>query len=86
MRTLRKISQRSVVAVLLALAAFSFSFVVGCASTQPHMQSALDHLNAARIELEAAISTKGGHRERAIELVDQAIHEVEMGMESTRYR
>jgi outer membrane murein-binding lipoprotein Lpp len=70
----------------LAAAAFAFAFVAGCASTQPHMQSALDHLNAARGELEQAASNKGGHRERAIEFVNQAIAQVEEGMSFARRR
>jgi len=45
------------------------------------MQSALDHLSAARQELRAANSDKGGHRGRAIELIDEAIAEVERGIE-----
>ncbi len=58
-------------------------FVVGCVTgrAQPHMESALDHLQAARSELQAASANKGGHRVRAIDLVDQAIGEVEAGME-----
>lgn len=36
------------------------------APDQPHMQSALDHLNQAKSNLEAATSNKGGHRVKAI--------------------
>jgi hypothetical protein len=70
---------------LLLLGAFVISFVVGCASGQPHMQSALDHLLAAKQELRAATTDKGGHRVRAIELVDEAITQVERGIEFARH-
>jgi len=47
---------------------------------QPHMRAALDHLRAARGSLERADTDKGGHRVKAIELVDRAIGEVEAGI------
>lgn len=85
MKRIRTIGKPAAV-LLLLLSVFAVAFVVGCVSAQPHMQSALDHLGAARSELMAAATGKGGHRERAIELVDEAIREVEMGMDSARYR
>ena len=42
---------------------------------QPHMQNALDALTRAKTELITAIPDKGGHRLRAINLVNQAIME-----------
>jgi hypothetical protein len=47
---------------------------------QPHMDNALNHLQAARVELERATPNKGGHRERAIRLIDQAINQVRAGI------
>jgi hypothetical protein len=47
---------------------------------QPHMQSALDHLNQARNALQQAKQNKGGHRENAIDLVNRAIEQVQKGM------
>jgi hypothetical protein len=85
MLTLRKISKHPRILAFSAVgAAFWIALAAGCASAQPHMQSALDHLTAARSELEAATPNKGGHREQAIELVDQAIRQVEMGMNYAR--
>jgi len=57
-------------------------FVIGCVTGrgQPHMQAALDHLQSAKAELQSAVSDKGGHRVRAIELVDRAIEQVNDGM------
>jgi len=46
---------------------------------EPHMSAAYGHLEQARAELEKANSHKGGHRERAMQLVDQAMQEVRQG-------
>jgi hypothetical protein len=45
------------------------------------MNAALAELRAARSELDAAAEGKGGHRSRAIALVDEAIAEVQAGIE-----
>jgi hypothetical protein len=47
---------------------------------QPHMSAALDHLKDARNNLARANADKGGHRAKAISLVDQAINEVTLGI------
>ena len=47
---------------------------------QPHMQNALGDLRAARSELNAAASDKGGHRAAALGLVNQAIDQVHQGI------
>ncbi len=62
------------------------AFVAGCASGpppsyQPHMQNALALLQSAHSELEQAEPNKGGHRERALELVARAISDVQQGMQ-----
>lgn len=51
---------------------------------QPHMQAALDHLRDARAQLEQASADKGGHRVKAIELINQAIDEVQAGIRYDR--
>lgn len=48
---------------------------------QPHMQNAIDHLKAARHALNHAEANKGGHREKAIQFIDQAIQEVNLGIQ-----
>ncbi|HEY8077153.1 MAG TPA: hypothetical protein VIF62_23665 [Labilithrix sp.] len=48
---------------------------------QPHMVAARDHLREARASLDRAEANKGGHREKAIELVDGAIRQVDDGIE-----
>ncbi len=71
---------------LCVAAAFAVAFAIGCASApgQPHMAAALDELRAARGELDAAVADKGGHRVRALGLVDEAIEQVRRGMEYAR--
>lgn len=49
-------------------------------ANQPHMVSALRALEGARAELIQAVPNKGGHRERAIQLVDQAIVQTREGI------
>jgi len=51
---------------------------------QPHMRRALEHLRAARAELQAAEHNKGGWRARAITNVNQAIADTEKGMAFAR--
>lgn len=51
------------------------------AEKQPHMQHALHALENAKAQLEKAEHDKGGHRVKAIELINQAIGEVQAGIE-----
>jgi hypothetical protein len=51
---------------------------------QPYMQGALRALQNARGSLETAATDKGGHRARAIQLVDEAIRQVKVGMAAAR--
>ena len=59
--------------------------MTGCAGPQidhqPRMDAALGDLKAARQELERAVPNKGGHREKALELIDRAIEQVKEGIE-----
>jgi hypothetical protein len=48
---------------------------------QPKMRAAWQALSNAKSELEAASSNKGGHRENAIGLIQQAIDTVNLGMQ-----
>jgi len=47
---------------------------------QPNMEQALGSLHEARINLEVSSPDKGGHRVRALELVNQAITQVRLGI------
>ena len=64
------------VIALMAISAFNPT----ARADQPHMRRALEHLRAARAELENAEHNKGGWRIRAIENTNRAIAETERGM------
>ncbi|MCV7225340.1 hypothetical protein H7J73_04730 [Mycolicibacterium komossense] len=49
---------------------------------QPHMQNALNDLDAAQNRLQIALPDKGGHRDAAINLVQQAISETNLGIQA----
>lgn len=53
-------------------------------ASQPRMDAALDHLNAAERELMAADNDKGGHRQRALEFTRRAQEQVRKGMRYDR--
>jgi hypothetical protein len=66
---------------LLLGAAIAGSVGIGYAiGAQPHMSETITILQSARAELAKATPNKGGHRERALGLIDQAIGEVRAGM------
>jgi hypothetical protein len=58
-------------------ASMGIGYAIGA---QPHMAETVGLLQSARAELAAATPNKGGHRERALGLIDQAIAEVRAGM------
>lgn len=60
------------IAILLALPVSAFD--------QPYMTAARNDLNQALNALKRATADKGGHRERAISLVNQAIAKVNAGI------
>ncbi len=51
---------------------------------QPNMQAALVSLQQARDSLQNATADKGGHRVRALKTINQAIAEVQAGIEFDR--
>lgn len=62
-------------------AAIAGSMGIGYAiGAQPHMSESISLLQSARAELAQATPNKGGHRERALGLIDQAISEVRAGI------
>ncbi len=67
---------------LLSLVAVTTVFCtpVAKAEPQPRMEHALGDLQAARAKLERAPHDKGGHREKAIELIDAAIAQIKEGV------
>jgi len=70
--------------IFVVLAGLGFYSLVHAQDAQmarhePHMSAALGHLEQAKAELEKAAPNKGGHRERAMQLVDQAMQQVRDG-------
>jgi hypothetical protein len=59
-------------------------FVGQAMADQPHMQNAINALQNARSELVAANPDKGGHRAKAMALVDEAIAQTRAGMQAAR--
>jgi len=73
--------RRSIIRGLFLVLILAVGFIAGqLSAAQPHMQAALNHLRQARTSLNRATADKGGHRERALSLVNQAIDEGERGV------
>jgi hypothetical protein len=76
--------RRTVTSVLVAASLFTAGLLAGGAlrasADQPHMEAALASLRSALDQLKEASHDKGGHRVRAMDLVKQAIDEVESGI------
>lgn len=65
---------------IAAALAFGGGLASPALADQPYMHDALAQLQAARATLVAGAPDKGGHRVRAIALVDRAIAEVHAGI------
>jgi hypothetical protein len=73
----------------LATAALSVALTLGSVTgyraladaPQLHMHTALHHLEEAKKELDLASHEKGGHRGRALDLTQNAIEEVQAGIQ-----
>ena len=74
------INRKLAAAALLGAAAATLAVSVASASKQPHMDDALTALRSAKAALAEAKANKGGHRVKAIQLVNDAIVEVEKGI------
>jgi hypothetical protein len=70
--------------LLAAIAATAGGFGGYAIASQPHMESALAHLDSAESELQQATADKGGHRQRALDLVHRAQKEVREGIRFDR--
>jgi hypothetical protein len=72
---------RSSLIILMVISALGLN---SARADQPYMENALRHLREARGALQRAMPNKGGHRERALDLVDRAIAQVEDGIRFAR--
>ncbi|MDT4968005.1 MAG: hypothetical protein QOJ64_2742 [Acidobacteriota bacterium] len=78
-----KISKLATV-LLAAIITVSLTALSVSALDQPNMTAARNDLNKAENSLRKATTDKGGHRKRAIELISQAIAEINRGIEFDR--
>jgi hypothetical protein len=78
--TKRRLAQMAGVATI-GLVSFAGGCVVA-APPQPHMYNALSALQNARSELQTAEHDKGGHRATALRLINEAIGEVQAGIQA----
>ena len=83
MSNVMKVSLSFIVGVLFAailLGSFNMFRSANAQGYQPNMERALGSLHEARESLEVSSPDKGGHRVRALELVNQAIVQVRLGI------
>jgi hypothetical protein len=71
---------RLAVAGVITATSFTLAGAGVAYAFQPHMINARDHLNQSLVELQTAEPDKGGHRDQAINLVHQAIDQVNQGI------
>jgi len=64
--------------------AVAFEQVFAVAGDQPHMTAALTAIESAKNNLQRATADKGGHRGRAIDIINDAISEVKKGIDAAR--
>jgi hypothetical protein len=75
-------------AILAAVLALIMGVIIGgtaVAATQVHMHNARTELQSAWNELNVATPDKNGHRVQAMNLVHQAINQVNLGIEAGAY-
>lgn len=81
---MKVLSRRLVLSGILPAGIVGISMVGRAKADQPHMEAALGALRNAKHELDQAIADKGGHRAKALTLVNDAIAEVEKGIKFAR--
>lgn len=80
----RKLGTGAIIAAFVA-GSLAGGVLTGIAlADQPHMQSAIKHLEGAKEELQKAEADKGWHRERAIDSIQKAIDETKSGIDYAR--
>lgn len=77
---MEKLKQRTWAIAVAAALVTGFAAGSLTAENQPHMRAALQTLKTAKNQLQQAQADKGGHRAKAIDLVNSAISEVEKGI------
>lgn len=77
----RTVLRLSTAAALTAMFATVGAVQTASAANQPNMQEALRLLNQAEAKLRAASHNKGGHRAKALKLIEEAKREVHLGIQ-----
>ena len=77
-----RLSRRDLVAAAAALPLATVAGATVATADQRNMQAALNYLMQARDSLKAAAANKGGHRHKAMALIDQVIAEVRLGIQA----
>jgi ribosomal protein S20 len=75
-------SRRTAAKNFLAAGAAGLVVASEAEAAQVHMENALKALNNAASQLQAAVDDKAGHRAKAIQLVSQAINQVQQGIQA----
>jgi hypothetical protein len=70
------------VVILTAIFTTTGLFTQTARADQPQMEKALASLERAKEELQHAERDKGGHRSNAVRLINQAIEEVNLGIDA----
>jgi hypothetical protein len=71
----------SVISIQRLAATVALAASASCFAAQPNMEAALASLQQAKDSLQQATADKGGHRARAMKMVEDAIKEVKTGIE-----
>jgi hypothetical protein len=71
------ISKRNTLLAAVIVSSMGIGYAIGA---QPHMTATIDILQSARAELTKATPNKGGHREKALRMIEDAIGEVRAGI------
>lgn len=79
-RNVKLTSRRRLGVQMVTAAVAATAIATSVEAAQPHMEAALHALNNAERELNSAEPDKGGHREKAMGLVRDAIAEVHEGI------
>lgn len=74
-------TRRNVLVAVAAVSAIAPLAIAPAAAEQGNMEAALNHLEQAIQSLRQATPNKGGHRERAIQMCETAMAEVQAGIE-----
>ena len=79
-----KLNRKTAVLLAAIISVVWITSPAAAALDQPRMQAAREDLVKAQTSLKRATTDKGGHRNRALEIVAEAIKEVDRGIEYDR--